>query len=350
MPRWCYVALFNQETSGFLLDSTQVGNYLVRRCYTFNVIFHYRIPGGLNSDTIAQKKTSIADIFSSVLPTLKNLLLECDEVNITIENIVASPPGVNSVFFRIPVVLTASDSVADSGVSSTLISCLDKLREYKALLDQRIPTINQGGSTYSKYNSSTMTDKKSCCGGNIPPPCCATGSVKVSSTKCGKQWSNAEISLRSKRFRLVSEQRNTEEGDFRYGPREKWNESPLPALLLAPLFSRSLTSLTLVPHSFRLNRTETLATQAMQKSLSLIYVLRSSPSATVVKPQSHIQLWSSSKLLGRLLVCRSFSFFSPFLGQCWTSVCARNCSVICQGTLEILSNDNGGGTENEKKQ
>ena len=35
---------------------------------------------------------------------------------------------------------------------------------------------------------------------------------------------------------------------------------PLPALLLAPLFSRSLT---LVPRSFRLNRTETLATQAI---------------------------------------------------------------------------------------
>ena len=35
---------------------------------------------------------------------------------------------------------------------------------------------------------------------------------------------------------------------------------PLPALLLAPLFSRSLT---LVPRSFLLNRTETFATQAM---------------------------------------------------------------------------------------
>ena len=34
---------------------------------------------------------------------------------------------------------------------------------------------------------------------------------------------------------------------------------PLPALLLAPLFSRSLT---LVPRSFLLNPTETLATQA----------------------------------------------------------------------------------------
>ena len=37
---------------------------------------------------------------------------------------------------------------------------------------------------------------------------------------------------------------------------------PLPALLLAPLFSRSLT---LVPRSFLLNRTETLATQAICK-------------------------------------------------------------------------------------
>ena len=35
---------------------------------------------------------------------------------------------------------------------------------------------------------------------------------------------------------------------------------PLPALLLAPFFARSLT---LVPHSLLLNRTETLATQAM---------------------------------------------------------------------------------------
>ena len=125
-----------------------------------------------------------------MFPSLKTLLLECNKVNITVENIVASPPGVNSVFFRIPVVLTASDSVADSGVSSTLISCLDKLKENKPLLDHRIPSITQGGATYSKYNDSTMTDEKSCCGANIPPPCCAAGSVKVSSTKCGKQCRN----------------------------------------------------------------------------------------------------------------------------------------------------------------
>ena len=42
----------------------------------------------------------------------------------------------------------------------------------------------------------------------------------------------------------------------------------LPALLLAPLFSRSLT---LVPHSFRLDRTETLATQASKSWDVLIH-------------------------------------------------------------------------------
>jgi len=33
------------------------------------------------------------------------------------------------------------------------------------------------------------------------------------------------LSLRSKRFRLVSEQRKTEERDSRFWPREKWNNS-----------------------------------------------------------------------------------------------------------------------------
>ena len=60
-----------------------------------------------------------------------------------------------------------------------------------------------------------------------------------------------------KRFHLVSEQRKTEEGDFWFWPREKWNESQ--KILLAPFFARSLT---LVPRYLLLNRTETLATQA----------------------------------------------------------------------------------------
>ena len=35
---------------------------------------------------------------------------------------------------------------------------------------------------------------------------------------------SSQSSLRGKRFRLISEQRNTEEGDLRFWPREKWNE------------------------------------------------------------------------------------------------------------------------------
>ena len=68
-------------------------------------------------------------------------------------------------------------------------------------------------------------------------------------------WVSSWDRLRSKRFRLVSEQRNTEEGDFRFWPREKWNESQkkkknpnpnpnpnaLPALLLALFSARSFT-------------------------------------------------------------------------------------------------------------
>ena len=81
-------------------------------------------------------------------------------------------------------------------------------------------------------------------------------------------------SLRSKHFRLVSEQRKTEEGDFRFWPREKWNESqkkkketltltltltPSPLFYLRH-FPRGLSPV--VPHSLVLNRTETLASQA----------------------------------------------------------------------------------------
>ena len=80
----------------------------------------------------------------------------------------------------------------------------------------------------------------------------------------GLKFSCGKISsLRSKRFRLVSEQKKNEERDFRFWLREKWNESlsspPLPALLFALFFARSLT---LVPRSLLLNRTEALATQA----------------------------------------------------------------------------------------
>ena len=89
-------------------------------------------------------------------------------------------------------------------------------------------------------------------------------------------------SLPSKRFRLVSEQKKTVERDFWFDRArnetrtKKWKrgegegegkEGPLPALLLAPFFARSLT---LVAHSLLLNRTETLATQDTAVEAKLI--------------------------------------------------------------------------------
>ena len=69
------------------------------------------------------------------------------------------------------------------------------------------------------------------------------------------------LSLRSKRFRLVSEQRKTEEQDSRVWPREKWNKSQ----------KMKVRSLTLLPRSFLLNRTETLATQAIWLLTKMLY-------------------------------------------------------------------------------
>ena len=56
----------------------------------------------------------------------------------------------------------------------------------------------------------------------------------------------ARHSLSNKRFRLVLEQRKTEERDFWFSPPEKWNDSAL------------------VPCSLLQNRTEMLATQVRQ--------------------------------------------------------------------------------------
>ena len=49
--------------------------------------------------------------------------------------------------------------------------------------------------------------------------------LSIVSRSSARPLGNSDLSLRSKRFRVVSEQRNTEEGDFRFWPREKWNES-----------------------------------------------------------------------------------------------------------------------------
>ena len=99
----------------------------------------------------------------------------------------ASPPGVTIVFFRVPLIFTAKSDVLDDQVSSRLTNCIKTVKtNYKGHLDKNTPYITEGNVTYSKSNLSTISDKRSCCGNDIPPPCCAAGSIKVSSTKCGK--------------------------------------------------------------------------------------------------------------------------------------------------------------------
>ena len=150
-----------------------------------NITFHYQFPGGLTSGTIAGKKTEFTSIFATVSAGL-GLVPECSVVRITNEGVVTSPPGEESVFFRIPVLFTTKNNVADDQVSSKLTSCINKLMDYKGVLESNTPSITQGGVTKSRYNDSTITDKESCCGGDISPPCCAAGSIKVSGTKCGE--------------------------------------------------------------------------------------------------------------------------------------------------------------------
>ena len=63
-------------------------------------------------------------------------------------------------------------------------------------------------------------------------------SVSAGPIIANKNHSSFQSNLRSKRFHMVSEQKKTEERDFRFWQREKWNE---------PFFTRSLT---LVPRFF----------------------------------------------------------------------------------------------------
>jgi len=174
----------------FFSDASLIANYDVKRCYEVDITFHYNIPGGLTLNTIADTKKKFSNIFNTLSNFLKvpQLVPQCSGVIITIEEITASPPGVTSVFFRVPVIFTAADAVPDNQVSSKLTNCINvaKSNQYKGLLDNNTPTITEGDVTYNKYNLSSISDKRSCCGGDIPPPCCAAGSIKVSSTKCGK--------------------------------------------------------------------------------------------------------------------------------------------------------------------
>jgi len=183
------VHLFDKRSCVFFPDASLIANYDVKRCYEVDITFHYNIPGGLKPKTIDDTKKEFSKAFTTLSSLLKvsQLVPQCIGVNTNNEEITASPPGVTSVFFRVPLIFTAAKSVPDDQVSLRLTNCINTVRtNYKGLLDKNTPSITEGDVTYGKYNLSTISDKRSCCGGDIPPPCCAAGSINVSSTKCGK--------------------------------------------------------------------------------------------------------------------------------------------------------------------
>ena len=169
-------------------DASLIANYDVRRCYEVDITFHYKIPGGLQPSTITDTKNDFTNFLKRLSSFLKSFVTQCIGVIVTTKEIAASPPGVTSVFFRVPVIFTAANNVPDGQVSSKLTNCINtaKSDQYKRRLETNTPAITEGNVTYNKYNLSTISDKRSCCGGDIPPPCCAAGSIKVSSTNCGK--------------------------------------------------------------------------------------------------------------------------------------------------------------------
>ena len=166
-------------------DASLIANYDVKRCYEVDITFHYEIQGGLTSSTISNTSRTFSGFLSGIFTILSNLSA-CSSVTITRKDIINSLPGVRSVFFRIPLIFTASTSVPDYEVSKKLFDCISTLSAYKQFLDSNTPKIKQGDVTYSTCNLSSISNKTSCCGEDILPPCCAVGSIRINSTKCGK--------------------------------------------------------------------------------------------------------------------------------------------------------------------
>ena len=157
----------------------------MKRCYEVDITFHYQIQGGLTSSTISNTRRTFNGVFNAISRILSAIPV-CKEVTVSRKDIDNSPLGVRSVFFRIPLIFTASTSVPDYEVSKKLFDCISTLSNYKQFLDSNTPKIKQGDTTYSTYNLSSISNTTSCCGGDIPPPCCAVGSIRINSTKCGK--------------------------------------------------------------------------------------------------------------------------------------------------------------------
>ena len=144
----------------------------------------YKIPGGLTLPP-AQVTTKVTSTINS-LATYLVLFSNCKDIKLTMGDVSQSPPGQSDVMIKATLVFTASDSVPDKDLSSKLSSCIQAALSYKYILDNNLPVLDIDGRKYGAYNKSTISPKRSCCGGVTPPPCCSAGSIGVSSAYCGK--------------------------------------------------------------------------------------------------------------------------------------------------------------------
>ena len=99
-------------------------------------------------------------------------------------------------------------------------------------------------------------------------------SVSAGPIIANKKNSSFQSNLHSKCFHMVSEQKKTEEQEFRFWPREKWNK---------PFLTRSLT---LVPRSLLRNRTEIVATQLFSIDSLISFMLWSGFRANCLQKKS----------------------------------------------------------------
>ena len=175
-----------KHVSFFSADASIIANYDIKRCYEVDVTIHYRIPEGL---TLSHYNVSTRFARLFLVVTSIQRFSQCSGISVTKGVLQTSPPGQSTVFVKQTVIFTASARVPDAAVPTKLTTCITYAKNLgKRILDPNIPSLSQNGVTYQAYNKSTISDKRSCCGGDIPPPCCAVGSVKVSSTECGKEF------------------------------------------------------------------------------------------------------------------------------------------------------------------
>ena len=190
-PSICFLILFSYTVSLFcflilflLFLSLKAGNYTKKRCYELDLSIFYKIPGGLTLPP-AQVTTKVTSTINSLATNLV-FFNSCKDIKLTKGVVSQSPPGQSDVMIKATLVFKASDSVPDSDVSSRLSSCIQTALGFKNILDNNLPALNINGRKYSAHNKSTISPKRSCCGGVTPPPCCTAGSVGVSSAYCGK--------------------------------------------------------------------------------------------------------------------------------------------------------------------